>query len=86
MHVIQPQQDLFRELLDGMHRDTLFLMSLHQTEEILTEELKDHADVGAIRAFMFKVIEECEGGFGVSGGLDNFESDVSVHLRCHGGV
>jgi hypothetical protein len=33
-------------------------MSLDQPEEVFTEDLKDHADVYAIRAFVSEVVEE----------------------------
>jgi len=58
MHVIQPQQDLLRDLLHEMHRHSLVLVSFDETEEILAENLKDHAHVDAIWAFVLEVIEK----------------------------
>jgi len=58
MHVIQAQQDLFGNLPNQRHRDSLVLMSLDQPEQILPEDFEDHADVNTIWAFMSKVVQE----------------------------
>jgi hypothetical protein len=58
VHVIQVQQHLLRDLPNKWHGDPFILMSLHQNEQILAENLEDHADVNTIRVFMSEVIEE----------------------------
>ena len=58
MHVIQPQQNLLRNLLHEMHRYSLILVPFDETEEILAQHLKDHAHVDAIWAFVLEVIEK----------------------------
>jgi hypothetical protein len=58
MHVIQAQQHLFCDWLDERHRHPFILMSFYQAQELVTKDLKDHADVRAIRTLVSEVIEE----------------------------
>lgn len=71
MHIIQPQQNLLRDLLNQMHRHALILMSLDQPQQVLAEDFEDHADVAAIGPFMSEVVEEgddvCAAGVGLGG-------------------
>ena len=58
MHVVEPEQDLLRDLLDEVHGHALVLMPLDEAEEVLSEDLEDHADVGAVGALVPEVVEE----------------------------
>jgi hypothetical protein len=58
MHVVQAKEDLLCNLLNEVHGDALVLMSLDQAEQILAQDLKNHADVGAIGSFVSEVIQE----------------------------
>ena len=58
VHIIETQQNLLCNLLADAHGHTLVLMPLDKTEKVLSEHLKNHANVGAVGAFMPEVIEE----------------------------
>ena len=58
VHVIEAEEDLLRDLLDQMHWNALVLMTLDQSEEILPEDLENHADMGAVRTFVSEMIEK----------------------------
>jgi hypothetical protein len=58
MHVIKPEQDLLRDLLDKMARDTFGLMALNETKETLAEDFENHADVNTIGTLVPEVIEQ----------------------------
>lgn len=58
MHVIETQKDLFCDLLDEMRGYALALVALDETEQILAEDLEDHADVGAVGTLVAKVVEK----------------------------
>ena len=58
MHVIESQEDLFCDLLDEMGRDAFALVALDEPEQVLAEDLEDHADVGAVGALVAKVVEK----------------------------
>ena len=58
MHIVESQQNLLRDLLADVHGHSLVLMPLDKTEKVLSEHLKNHANVGAVGAFMPEVIEE----------------------------
>lgn len=58
VHIIETQQNLLCNLLTDAHGHTLVLMPLDKTEKVLSEHLKNHANVGAVGAFMPEVIEE----------------------------
>jgi hypothetical protein len=77
VHLIQAQQYPICDLPNQRHGDSFILMSLYQTEQILAENLEDHADMNTIRAFMSGVIEE---------GYDERSAGVSVRRRGRGGL
>lgn len=58
VHVVQPKQDLLRDLPDKRSWNALCLMPLDEAEQILPENLEDHADVGAIGTLVLEVVEE----------------------------
>ena len=58
VHLIQAQQHLIHDLSNQWHGDPFILISLYQTNQILAENLKDHADMNTIWAFMSGVIEK----------------------------
>ena len=58
MHVIETQQNLLRDLLADVHRHTLVLIPLDQTEEVFSEHFEHHANVGAIRTLVPEMIQE----------------------------
>ncbi len=58
MHVIQTQQHLLRNLLHQPHRHTFTLMPLDQPEQVLPQDLEDHANMGPIGTFMPEMVEE----------------------------
>ena len=58
MHVIESEEDLFCDLLDEMGRDAFALVALDEPEQVLAEDLEDHADMGAVRALVAKVVEK----------------------------
>lgn len=58
VHVIEAEEDLLRDLLDQMHWNALVLMTLDQAQEILPEDLENHADMGAVRTFVSEMIEK----------------------------
>lgn len=51
-----------------MDGHALVLMAANEAEEVLAENFEDHADVGAVRAYVFEVIKEGDdvGSTGVS--------------------
>lgn len=56
VHVIEAEENLLRNLLDQRHWNTLVLVTFNQAQEILTENLENHADMGPIRTFVPKMI------------------------------
>jgi len=58
VHIIETEQNLFRNLLADAHGHTLVLMPLDQTKEVLSEHLEDHANVGAVGALMPEMVKE----------------------------
>jgi hypothetical protein len=58
MHVIETEEDLFRDLFDKMHGDALILMSFDETEQVFAENLENHANMDAIRAFVTEMIKK----------------------------
>lgn len=58
VHVIEAKEDLFGYLANHGHGDTFVLMPLDETKQILAKDLKDHANVSSIRAFVAEVIQE----------------------------
>ena len=58
VHVVEPKEDLLRDLLDEVHGDALVLVPLDETEQVLAKDLEHHADVRAVRALVPEVVEE----------------------------
>jgi hypothetical protein len=58
MHIIQPEQHLLGDLPDQSSRHARGLVAFDEAEEVLPEDLEDHADVLAVRADMLEVVEE----------------------------
>ena len=58
MHVIKSQKHLLCDLLDKMRRNALSLVAFDESQQILAEDLKDHANVGTVGPFMAEVVEE----------------------------
>ena len=56
VHVVQPEHDLLRDLLDEVHRHALVLVPLDEPEQVLAEDLEDHADMSAVRSLVSKVV------------------------------
>lgn len=70
VHVVQAEQDLLADLLDKVHGDALVLMAFDKAEEVLAEDLEDHADMDAVGALVAEVVEEGDdmGAAGVGDG------------------
>lgn len=58
VHVIEAEEDLLGDLTDEPDWDTLGLMSLDESQKVLTEDLKYHANVVPIGSFVTEMIEE----------------------------
>jgi len=58
MHVVQTEEDLLADLAHEPNWDALGLVSLDETEEILAQDLEDHANVDTIWTFVLEVVEE----------------------------
>ena len=58
MHVIESQEDLFCDLLDEMGRDAFALVALDEPEQVLAEDLEDHAVVLDWLAVVGRGVEE----------------------------
>lgn len=74
MHVVQTQKHLFCNLLDQRHGNATMVPALDQTEQILTQDLEDHADVDAVRTLVLEGVKQTDDMFaaGVGGlGLDD---------------
>lgn len=74
MHVVQTQKYLFCDLLNQRHGDAAVVPALNQTQQVFTQYLEDHADVGAIGTLVFKRVEQTHDMFptGVRGvGFDD---------------
>lgn len=58
VHIIEPEQDLLRDLSAEVHGDTFVLMPFDETEQVFSKDLKYHANVCAVRALVTEMIEE----------------------------
>lgn len=58
VHVVQTKENLLGYLLDEVHGHTLVLVTLDQTKQVFTQNLKNHADVNTVGAFMAEVVEK----------------------------
>ena len=74
MKVVEAEEYLFCDLFDQRHGDAAVVPALNQTQQVFTQYLKDHADVGAIGTLVFKRVEQTHDMFptGVRGiGFDD---------------
>lgn len=60
VEVVEAEQDLLCDLLDEGHGDAAVVPPLDQTEQVLSEHLKHHADVDAIGALVVEGVEEAD--------------------------
>lgn len=58
VHVVQTKQDLLSYLFDEIHGNAFVLVSSDETQKILPQNFKNHADVCAVGAFMAEMIKE----------------------------
>jgi len=58
MHVIEAEEDLLCDLTDEADGDAFVLMPPDQRQQIFAEDLKDHADMYAVRAPMPEVVQK----------------------------
>lgn len=58
MHVVEAEEDLLCNLLYEVLWDALALMALDEAEQVLAEDLEDHADMGTVGAFVAKMVEK----------------------------
>jgi len=56
VHIVKTKKDLLCNLANEVLWDAVSLMTLDQAEEVFTEDFENHADVGAVGAFMAKVV------------------------------
>jgi len=56
VHIVEAKEDLLCNLANEMQWNAFSLMTLDQAEKIFTEDFENHADVGAVWAFMAKVV------------------------------
>lgn len=61
MQIVQPEQDLFRDLLDDMCRDSSMLVPLDQPQQVLSQHLEHHANVRPVGSDVPKVIKQLHG-------------------------
>jgi hypothetical protein len=58
VHIVETKEDLLCDLANEMLWDAFSLMALDQPEEVFAKDFENHADVGSMRTFMAKVIQE----------------------------
>lgn len=58
VEVIEAQQDLLGDLLDKGHRNASVVPPLDETKEVLSQNLKNHANMGAVGALVFERVEQ----------------------------
>lgn len=56
--VIETEQDLLRDLFDQRHWNASVVPALDETEQIFTQDFKDHADVDTIGALVIERVQE----------------------------
>lgn len=83
VHVVQAQEELFRDLADQATRYALRLIALDKPKQVFAENLEDHADVGSMRSNVHEVVQEGDdvrpSGMGIRG------RRVARSPRCMGG-
>lgn len=57
VEVVESEENLLGDLLDNVRGDAPMLVPLDEAQQVLAEDLKDHADVRTVRANVPKVIE-----------------------------
>lgn len=88
VQVVESEQDLFGDLLDNMLGHTTMLVAFDQAEQVFSQNLKHHTDVGTVGAGMPEVVQKADDVTSASvrrGGvdyaleeLDLVESSLSV--------
>ena len=58
VHVVEAHKDLLCDLLDEVHGHALVLVALDESEQVLAEDLKHHADVRAVGSLDKKLVQE----------------------------
>lgn len=58
VHVVEAEENLFSNLTDEEHRNAFVLMSPDQRQQILAENLKNHADMHSVRPPMPEVVQK----------------------------
>jgi hypothetical protein len=60
MEVIQTKHHLLGDLLHEGHGNPAVVPTLNQTQQVLSEDLENHADVDTIRALVFEGVEQTD--------------------------
>ncbi len=87
MQVVEPQEDLFCDLLDQRHRDAPMIPLLDQAQQVLAQDLKHHAHVCAIRALVLEGVQQADDMFAagvVWVGLDDLVEQLDLVDGCLG--
>jgi len=67
MDVVEADEHLTAKVADNRDGDALVVISLDEGQEVVTEDLKHHADVAAVGAHVLKVVSEAAAVFFVLG-------------------
>lgn len=80
MKVIQTKHHLLGDLLDEGHGDPAVVPTLNQTQQVLSEDLENHADVDPVGALVFEGVKETDdmfatgmGGLGLDDAIQQFD-------------
>ena len=60
VEVVEAEQHLLCDLLDERHGDAPVVPSLDQAQQVLAEDLEDHADVDAVGALVVERVEQAD--------------------------
>ena len=58
MQVVETEQDLLGDLLNDVRRNSSMLIPLDESEQVLSQDLEDHANVRSVGTGVTEVIEE----------------------------
>jgi hypothetical protein len=58
MHIVQPEENLLRNLAHEMHGHAFVLVALDEAEQIFAENFEHHAYVDAVGALVAEMVEE----------------------------
>lgn len=58
VEIIQSEQHLLGDLLHKRHGNTSVVPALNQTQQVLTQHLKDHTYVNAVGSFVFEGVQQ----------------------------